>query len=139
MIVANKPGQTQVEFINFVLEHCCNCGAAFMVPESFQKHCKADSAKHFYCPNGHSQHYLQSEADRLKDKIADVEAKHKRELEAATNRTLDAIIEKQKAQFEKEKLEKQMKRVRKGVCPCCNRSFANLKKHMTTKHPEAIK
>jgi hypothetical protein len=22
------------------------------------------------------------------------------------------------------------------VCPCCNRSFQNLRRHMATKHPE---
>ena len=27
-------------------------------------------------------------------------------------------------------------RVGKGVCPCCNRSFANLKRHMASQHPE---
>ena len=34
------------------------------------------------------------------------------------------------------KIEKQLKRIHKGVCPCCNRSFTNLKRHMETKHPE---
>lgn len=27
-------------------------------------------------------------------------------------------------------------RVGHGVCPCCTRSFADLKRHMTTKHPD---
>jgi hypothetical protein len=27
-------------------------------------------------------------------------------------------------------------RIGNGVCPCCNRSFTNLRRHMTTKHPE---
>jgi DNA repair exonuclease SbcCD ATPase subunit len=27
-------------------------------------------------------------------------------------------------------------RVGKGVCPCCNRSFENLKRHMVSKHPD---
>lgn len=26
-------------------------------------------------------------------------------------------------------------RVGNGVCPCCNRSFGNLHRHMQTKHP----
>lgn len=28
------------------------------------------------------------------------------------------------------------KRVGRGVCPCCNRHFANLQRHMETQHPE---
>lgn len=30
------------------------------------------------------------------------------------------------------------KRVSKGVCPCCNRSFENLKNHMESQHPEYV-
>lgn len=26
-----------------------------------------------------------------------------------------------------------------GVCPCCNRTFEQLGRHMTTKHPEYVK
>lgn len=33
------------------------------------------------------------------------------------------------------KLKAQTTRVKNGVCPCCNRSFQNLKRHMNTKHP----
>lgn len=28
------------------------------------------------------------------------------------------------------------KRVGNGVCPCCNRTFENLSRHMSCKHPE---
>jgi hypothetical protein len=27
-------------------------------------------------------------------------------------------------------------RIAKGVCPCCNRTFQDLQRHMTTKHPD---
>ncbi len=37
---------------------------------------------------------------------------------------------------EKNKLSRQLKRVNKGVCPCCNRTFVNLANHMKTTHPE---
>ncbi len=36
----------------------------------------------------------------------------------------------------KGKLTKITKRVAAGVCPCCNRTFANLARHMATKHGE---
>jgi hypothetical protein len=26
-------------------------------------------------------------------------------------------------------------RIKHGVCPCCNRTFLNLQRHMTTQHP----
>lgn len=28
------------------------------------------------------------------------------------------------------------KRIAAGVCPCCNRSFANLREHMAGQHPD---
>ncbi|MFB3077027.1 MAG: hypothetical protein ACE1Y4_03380 [Lysobacterales bacterium] len=30
-------------------------------------------------------------------------------------------------------------RVARGVCPCCNRSFTNLHRHMESKHPNYLK
>ena len=31
------------------------------------------------------------------------------------------------------------KRIANGVCPCCNRSFKDLHRHMTTKHSDFLK
>jgi uncharacterized protein (UPF0212 family) len=36
----------------------------------------------------------------------------------------------------KTQLKKVHVRVGHGVCPCCNRSFAQLRRHMAAKHPE---
>ena len=33
-------------------------------------------------------------------------------------------------------LAKERKRVGNGICPCCNRSFSNLQRHMHTQHPD---
>jgi hypothetical protein len=33
------------------------------------------------------------------------------------------------------KARNQLERVGNGVCPCCTRSFTNLRRHMATKHP----
>lgn len=30
------------------------------------------------------------------------------------------------------------KRVQGGACPCCNRHFVQLERHMATKHPEIV-
>ena len=34
------------------------------------------------------------------------------------------------------KEQKKLDRVKNGVCPCCNRHFKNLERHMTGQHPE---
>jgi hypothetical protein len=66
--------------------------------------------------------------------------KLRRERDAAKQReeTIRANLEDTKrrlsAQFgENTKLRK---RIKNGVCPCCTRSFTNLRRHLQTKHPE---
>jgi hypothetical protein len=51
-------------------------------------------------------------------------------------RVNEARVRAEKAEEAKARLEK---RVRSGLCPCCKRSFVNLKRHMATKHPEEKK
>ena len=57
-----------------VTDTCASCGIEFAMPMNLRNSRKRDLAS-FYCPNGHSQAYTESEAERLK-----------RELEAAQHR-----------------------------------------------------
>lgn len=124
-------GQTQPEQIEFVLEECCNCGTPFMLPRRMQK-VLINNRHTFYCPNGHPQSYCgKTDAEKLKEKLEQLEKEKIEQLEVLQNRWLDALGEKQK-------LEKQLKRVHMGVCPCCNRSFIDLLRHMRIKHPDQI-
>lgn len=127
-----KEGTTYTETVTLITEICCICGIAFGIPSDLRKHLRADPNKYFYCPNGHSQHYSKSTETILKEKIEKERRNHLQELEIAENRWLDEL-------GRANKLERQLKRVHKGVCPCCNRSFQNLKKHIETKHPELSK
>lgn len=113
----------------FEIIHCCNCGMAFAMTTEFQRR-RLDDRKSFYCPAGHSQVYTGlSEAQRLK-----------KELDQTTQRL--ERVEGQVATVRRErdhiaKAHKKMRvRVMNGVCPCCNRSFDNLRMHMETKHPD---
>jgi hypothetical protein len=91
----------------------------------------------FYCPNGHKQHYTgQSDADKERERAdqlqrqltaAEERAKRQHELREAAERQAAAA----RGQVTRIK-----KRVGNGVCPCCNRTFSDLQRHMHTKHPE---
>ena len=92
----------------------------------------------FYCSYGHKQHFpegetdaqkLRRERDRLTQRLAekDDEIRHQREQREATERQLSAT---------KGVVTRIRNRVGRGVCPCCNRSFENLHRHMATKHPD---
>lgn len=101
-------------------ETCCSCGIAFGMPTDFKSIAQRKAeGKTFYCPNGHPQHYT-SESDDAKIK------RLTRERDEARART-------ERERQSKLKLEK---RISRGVCPCCHRSFSQIARHMKTKHPD---
>lgn len=115
-------------------ESCPNCGVRFGVPYGFKIKRQEDKAI-FYCPNGHSICYAVSTAEKLR-----------RENERLIQRLAekdDAIKYQQKLREETERklvatrgvVTRIRKRVSHGVCPCCNRTFGDLARHMATKHP----
>lgn len=113
----------------FEVVHCCTCGMAFGMPVEVER-ARRDDHKWFYCPAGHQQHYTgKSEAQKLKDELARNTAK----LDQVQNRNQQLIRERDTIA----KAHRKMRvRVMNGVCPCCNRSFDNLRAHMSTQHPD---
>lgn len=101
---------------------CCDCGIEFGVRPARAAALRADSSLWFYCPNGHRQHFAETQADRLRrerDWLKQQIAQKDDELKAARKRE-----------------ERVTKRVKAGLCPCCNRSFKNLRLHMVSKHKD---
>lgn len=95
------------------------------------------SSQNFHCPWGHTQHFPlgESEADKLRrenqrltQRIAqkDDEIKWQRDHREAAERSASAY---------KGQATKLRNRAKAGVCPCCNRSFENLRRHMASQHP----
>lgn len=120
-------------------ETCCKCGMKFGMPnELYLTALQLREQLTFYCPAGHPQHYvtgksqeekLRQERDRLKQREAMLidEARQERERRKEAERSAAAY----KGQTTRLK-----NRAKAGVCPCCNRTFENLKRHMDTKHPD---
>lgn len=118
-----------VEGISFSTETCCNCGIPFAMESDFQRRRRNDHET-FWCPAGHAQHYTgKSEEQRLHE-----------QLEATRRRLENAQLNVDRARFEREAIakahRKMRNRVMNGVCPCCNRSFDNLRRHMSDQHPD---
>ena len=97
---------------------------------------KANENISFCCPYGHSAHYpagptiedkLRQERDRLAQRVAekDDEITRQRSRADATERRLSAA---------KGRVTRIKNRVVHGVCPCCNRTFGDLQRHMASKH-----
>lgn len=109
---------------------CGSCGIEYAIPEKMAEHAKANGGYH-HCPNGHSWGWSKegSEVTRLRrerDRLKQAEARLQDEIEDERRRTAAA----------KGQVTKLKNRAVAGVCPCCNRSFANLRRHMKAKHPD---
>lgn len=113
-------------------QNCINCGVLFMIPDSFNSRLRETHAN-FYCPNGHAQYYTgKTEAEKLREELE----RTQRNLTAAKCAEAEQRTEREKVE---RKLKRTCKRIHAGVCPCCNRTFTNLARHMATQHPEAAK
>jgi hypothetical protein len=122
---------TLTEAIAYTTESCCSCGVVFALTAEFQRARMSDKAR-FYCPNGHSQSYI-GKSDRELAYEAN-QARHKAEMR------LQAEVDQRKAAArELNAKERELKRLRQrakgGACPCCNRTFVQLSRHIKSQHP----
>lgn len=119
---------------------CCRCKCEVWIPDALYEaaqHSRGPNGVQFYCSYGHSQHYvwgeselekMRRERDRLTQRLAEKEdaIRQQREQREAAERRAAAA----RGQVTKIK-----NRVGRGICPCCNRSFENLSRHMASQHP----
>jgi len=113
---------------------CFKCGALFAVPSQVNEDLLR-TGRDFYCPNGHQQHYVESVQAKLEK-----EQQRRREAERQANARLELLHAEERSHAATRgvvtKQRKKLARVANGVCPCCNRSFQNLARHMETRHPD---
>ena len=113
----------------------CWCGIQHAVPQSLRNEQLRQfhdgrSPQMIYCPLGH-QHQPAgvTDAERLRRRLLEREAAHdqtKAELRDTEHRR----------RAEKAAKTRLKNRIVNGVCPCCHRTFANLRRHMVSKHPD---
>ena len=103
----------------------CTCGIAYAIPDALYDQAM-ERGKSLYCPVGHSWHYTESTEAKLKR-----EREKSARLRAEADQ-LQASLVAQKGVATK--LRKKVERAEHGVCPHCNRSFQNLRRHMESKH-----
>lgn len=120
---------------------CPTCFVAFAYPATMDKARRQDG-KPFYCPNGHSIVYTDSEndrirreRDRLKQQTAELEDRVRDWMNEATLQSNLRTEAERSIAAMKGVVTKMKKRTANGVCPCCTRSFTDLRRHMASKHP----
>lgn len=113
----------------------CWCGTVHAVPRELADHAKRqrdEGVKQdgIYCPLGHSWIFSgEGKVARLERKLREREDQLTAEIAARR------AAEDQLAAAERER-KRIAKRTSGGVCPCCNRSFVQLARHMKSQHPE---
>lgn len=121
---------------SLVIETCPTCQIRHGIPSELQQRAlERPKDMKVYCPLGHWWWYLgttmQAKLDQAK---ADAEfqrrqaVKARAEAEAERVRSTAAIAETTRTR----------KRIAGGACPCCNRTFTNLARHMNGQHPDFL-
>lgn len=113
----------------------CWCGMRHAIPEElhdFQHRQHRDGREQtaIYCPLGHT--YVTSGEGEA--------AKLRRQLESERHKAGRLAAELDQAEASARAYKGAATRARKragaGVCPCCKRSFSQLRRHMASKHPD---
>lgn len=117
-----------------VVTQCGTCAVWHTVPEIIYKNHRSEGGFHS-CPNGHQRGW-----DKGTDAIERENTRRERDrLKQEAARLAEEIAaEKARADAAEKKYLQARRRSAAGVCPCCNRTFANMQRHMKAKHPNVV-
>jgi len=118
--------------LEMVVEACCNCGIPFAMTSTFDAERRLDH-KTFYCPSGHGQVYKENETER-KLRLAEERLSSERGWSSQLSDRL--AVSERRLSATRGVVTRQRNRAAAGLCPCCNRHFVAMERHMKSKHPE---
>lgn len=122
-----------------VVAECITCGVPFTVPLTvYEEHRKRGGYHH--CSNGHSQGWSKDRSKEEKDRQELARLRQQQVQWDWERRELltQADHERRRAAASRGQVTKLKKRAAAGVCPCCNRTFQDLARHMSGQHPAFI-
>lgn len=117
--------------------YCYKCGVPFGLSlELYNRRC--DDGESFWCPNGHSQHFTESNVQRLERILKSERSSKEYWQRESTREAQERIKAERRLSATQGVVTRIKKRVANGVCPCCKRHFVNLEKHMHGQHPDYV-
>jgi hypothetical protein len=131
---AEISGAVSLEMMN-----CGECGIQFAVPSAWiaiRRRGTENEHRGFTCPNGHTRVFQETEVERLRRELAAKEEQLAREREAKERAEKEALGQRLAAGRARAETKRIRTRVAAGMCPCCKRSFVQLRRHMENKHPD---
>jgi Zn finger protein HypA/HybF involved in hydrogenase expression len=117
---------------------CGKCGGVYAITERFREECFNTKRGHWNCPYCQSSwtYSGKTEAQQLRDELDN----EKRKTQWAKGDASWARGEMHKAKratiAQKAAKTRIKNRIAKGVCPCCNRYFADVHAHLHNEHPD---
>lgn len=142
MSVTVQRGETFAGYNQLETMSCANCGVLFAIPERMAEVLR-ENGRSFYCPNGHVLSWSETALDRARIEARRAKDDAARARAAADQARADRDAARRSEQGQraaktriKRSRDRERTRVANGVCPCCNRSFKDLRRHMASKHPE---
>lgn len=127
------PSET-LTFVGELMVVKCWCGMRHAIPSEMRRHQEREHDRgasfYVYCPLGHTHAPTgESGAEKLRKSLQ--WASDERARVAAERDQAEASARAYKGAATKAK-----KRAAAALCPCCSRSFVQLRRHMKSKHPD---
>lgn len=129
---------TTIPTTGYLVVTTCWCGIQFAIPSAMDHWHRQREQNNIFCPLGHSCVVRETESQRLRRQLGEEQGRATR---------LTHLLDQERAEHESTKasraafkgqLTKTKRRVAHGICPCCNRSFANVERHMRSQHPDYV-
>lgn len=115
----------------------CWCGVRHAIPSNLDATIRKSKSNGAYCPLGHQYFHAGETTEQQLQReraAADQRLAAMRDRVDRANRERDTAENRRRA--EKAAKTRLKNRVDAGVCPCCNRTFQNLARHMKGQHPD---
>ena len=120
--------------VNLRVMDCWDCGLVYALTADFAKQRQQDG-EGWLCPNGHNTHYTTTDLDRARAARERAESELTYAREQRDRARADADHARHVAAGHKAYATRIRNRIANGVCPWCNRSFENVRRHVVTVHP----
>jgi hypothetical protein len=114
---------------------CATCCIAFAIPQSLSERWERGDRSDVYCPNGHVNVLVHTEAARLRDELTREKHRTEQARADAEYQSKRRAFAERRASAARGQVTKIKNRVKNGVCPVCNRTFGDLARHMHGQHP----
>jgi hypothetical protein len=126
-----------------VVERCW-CGCLHAVPKTLHdmKRRAFDNGERYegmHCPLGHTWVWSgETKVDRMEKAAQRAQELLESQRRATEHETARRQAAERQVSAARGQVTKIKNRVKNGVCPCCNRTFGNLARHMASQHPDFV-